>query len=178
MLDGISPLKPGENAPALTLPLLDGGFIDLSESAPESLILNFWSVDCPWCEHYDAYFAGKVREWAAGGTPMIMIMSNPNEDDAQIREKVTAIGLETPILLDRDQAAADAYGATTTPHLYLIHKGQIVYQGAVDDRSFRQRQPTVNHLEAALNALQRGDPLPVAETPAYGCAILRELPQG
>jgi len=74
---------------------------------------------------------------------------------------------------------ADAYGAQTTPHAFLIGSdGRLLYQGAVDDRSFRQRQATTNYLDAAVSALLAGRSPDPASTPAYGCTLVRYMAEG
>jgi hypothetical protein len=70
---------------------------------------------------------------------------------------------------------ADLYQALTTPHVFVIDRDGILrYAGAVDDVSFRQRRPTRFYLDEAVEALLDGQLPAVAETPAYGCTIVRE----
>jgi hypothetical protein len=78
--------------------------------------------------------------------------------------------------LDEECAVADLYGALTTPHIFIVDRGGLLaYCGAIDDRSFRRRQATVNYVEAALAALQAGARPEPAQTDPYGCALVREL---
>ena len=78
------------------------------------------------------------------------------------------------VLRDAHQQVAELYGAQTTPHLLLVdRKGILRYQGAFDDVTFRQRRPTRSYLRQAVEAIQAGrDPDP-AQTPPYGCALVR-----
>jgi len=72
-------------------------------------------------------------------------------------------------------AVADLYAAQTTPHVFVIDRqGLLRYRGAVDDGTLRQRIPTRFFLEAVVGALLEGRLPPLTETPAYGCAIVRE----
>ncbi len=87
-----------------------------------------------------------------------------------------AYGMGGPILHDPGALVADLYGAIATPHLFVISPAMtVIYQGAVDDRSFRQPEPTTNYLDAAVQALMVGGLPAVAETPAYGCTIVRSM---
>jgi peroxiredoxin len=104
-----------------------------------------------------------------------MIASNANETIEQLRDMADAYGIANPILRDEDNAVADAFGAQATPHVFVIDAtGQIIYQGAVDDRTFRQPEPTINYLDAAIDALSKGQVPSITDTSAYGCTIVRQ----
>ena len=78
------------------------------------------------------------------------------------------------ILRDQDQRTADAYGAVTTPHVYVIDvEGVLRYAGGLDDVNLRQREPTTNYLKQAVEAAQAGRAPDPSETPPFGCAIVR-----
>ena len=169
------PLPPGSDAPDFTLTdVLTGVPVTLSAAIGRGVVLNFWSVECPWTRYYDDYFVERAAEWGGRGVSLIMVNSNANESIEEMRDMADAYGMGGPILHDPGSVVADAYGAVATPHLFVIHpEGLIVYQGAIDDRSFRQPEPTVNTLDAAVAALLAGETPAIAETPAYGCAIVR-----
>ncbi|HLF82403.1 MAG TPA: hypothetical protein VI410_11595, partial [Anaerolineales bacterium] len=79
-----------------------------------------------------------------------------------------------PLLLDPDQVVADRYGAQTTPHVCLIDAAGILrYAGAPDDVTFGRPRPTRSYQGEAAAALLAGREPPLAETPAFGCAIVR-----
>jgi hypothetical protein len=78
------------------------------------------------------------------------------------------------LLLDSERKATDAYGALVTPEFFLLDRaGSLRYHGAFDDATFRRPVPARPHLENALRALLAGGNPDPAETPAYGCAIVR-----
>jgi hypothetical protein len=78
------------------------------------------------------------------------------------------------VLLDRAQSVADQYFAQTTPHFFVIDQhGILRYQGAFDDLTFRQREPTRHYLVEAVAALLAGRLPDLQTTPAYGCTIVR-----
>jgi hypothetical protein len=81
----------------------------------------------------------------------------------------------TAILIDADGTVGKAYGAKTTPHMYVIDaEGQLVYQGAIDDK--RSTSPddiasSKNYVSAALDAVLAGEAVEVAKTTPYGCGV-------
>lgn len=175
-LPTIIPLPAGSAAPEFTLiEVVSGQPRSFSDLLGNGAVLDFWSVDCPWSRHYDDYFLERAEMWAAHGITLIMIACNTGETIEQMRDMADAYGIANPILIDEDGRVADAYGAQTTPHVFVIDgTGQVIYQGAVDDRTFRQPEPTVNILDAAVEALIAGQTPAIRETPAYGCQIVRQ----
>ncbi len=158
----------GQPAPTFQLEDLDGRRIALEDFLERIVLVNFWSAECPWAERADQTLA----EWQ-DRIVLLTIASNANEPPDLLRQVAAAHGLQV-VLRDPDQRIADLYGAETTPHIFLIDAGgQLCYQGAFDDVTFRQRTPTLNYFEEAVRDLLRGKPIPVAETPAYGCTIVR-----
>ena len=101
------------------------------------------------------------------------IASNENENDEMLKSAAGNNKIER-LLRDRHQEVADAYGAVTTPHVFVIDgMGVLRYGGAFDDVNFRQRTPTRNYLREAVAAVQKGlDPEP-SQTSPFGCAIIR-----
>jgi thioredoxin-related protein len=134
------------------------------------IVLNFWSAECPWSERVDKELNNLQEGW--GDTVVIWpLASNANEtqEEQQKAAKNRCIDL---VLRDADQKVAYLYGAETTPHIFLVDKvGILRYQGAYDDTTFRQPQPTVNYLALAVEALLEGSDPNLAQTEPYGCTI-------
>lgn len=163
-------MKSGETISNLSFTDLDGKTFRLEDLRGRWVILNFWSAECPWAERVEADLKNLAKAY---GCALLTVAANANESDEQIKEAAFQRGL-FPVLLDRGQQAADILGAETTPHIFLIdEKGVLRYQGAVDDVSFRQRTPTRSYLKDALEALKAGLEPDPADTPAYGCTIVR-----
>ena len=173
--ESLTPLAVGSPAPDFTLAdALTGDAVTLSAIGGRGVIINFWSTECAWSRHYDDYLIERAAMWAAQGLALILIDPNINESIQEVRDMADAYSIPGPILIDEGCTVADAYGAQTTPHVFLVNpQGVVVYQGAVDDRSFRQQVATQNYLDSAVEALLKGDSISPAETPAYGCAIVR-----
>ena len=161
-------------APAFALTGIDGQTYRLSDYSGRIVVLGFWSAQCPWSQHYDVWLTEQAPRWAAQGIHLLAVAANVDEDTALIAAVAVERGLSFPILLDPGCCVADVYGAETTPHVFVIDPaGQLAYRGAIDDRSFRQRTATRNYLNDALAALLVGRQPEPAETPPYGCALVR-----
>ena len=166
----------GELAAEFELMDIDGVTRQLADYAGDVVVLDFWSAECPWSAHYDGWLSQQAGVWARQGIHLLAIAANVNETAAFIREAVAERGIRFPVLLDHDCVVADLFGAVTTPHIFVIDlAGRLAYHGAIDDRSFRQRTATVNYLEQALAALQKGAQPDPAETASYGCTIVRPI---
>ncbi len=172
------PLSPGLEAPDFTLTdVLSGVELTLADFRGKVVVLNFWSGDCPWTRHYDDYFAERSGRWSEQGIRLLHVDSNATETPGEIEQWAYEMDIAAPILHDASGEVAAAYGAQVTPHVFVVTpEGRLAYQGAVDDRSFRQEEPTVNYLDRAVEAVKAGRPPDPAETPAYGCAIVRGVP--
>jgi peroxiredoxin len=158
----------GEPAPFFQLVDLDDQPVTLDRFLGRTIILNFWSADCPWSERADrALVAWQDR------VELISVAVNDEPPDL-LNEAAAERGLRL-VLRDPDQQVADLYGVIVTPQLFLIDSGGILrYQGAFDDVTFRQKDPTRLYLIEALEALLEGAPISEPETPPYGCAIVRK----
>lgn len=106
---------------------------------------------------------------------MLTIASNRNETAEDVANVSEARRLPT-VLLDANCEVADLFEAQTTPHVFVIDReGILRYRGSVDDVSFRQRVPTRFFLDLAVESLLEGHLPALTESPAYGCAIVREV---
>jgi len=127
-------------APDFSLPDLSGKLYCLADFRGRIVALNFWSADCPHAVRVDGALL-ELMGARPGYLVLVSIASNTNEDQAHVRQAARARGLPL-VLLDDGHQLADAYGAVTTPHLFLIDsRGLLRYQGAFDDVTFRRRSP-------------------------------------
>jgi len=163
----------GEKVPDFELPDLEGTRHTLSSLRGKSVILNFWSSDCPHVERTDQLINGWREGWK-GRVAVVSIASNANETPARLREEAQRRGLPL-VLVDGEQRVADLFEAATTPQVFVIDaEGALRYRGAVDDASFARREPTRYYLEEVVEALLRGDAAPLEDTQPYGCALIRQ----
>ena len=106
---------------------------------------------------------------------MLSIASNRSESAQRVAE-VANVRRLPKVLIDAEHVLADLYEAISTPHVFVVDKDGILrYRGAVDDVKFRQPKATRFFLEEAVEALLEGRLPALNETPAYGCAIVREI---
>jgi hypothetical protein len=146
----------------------------LSQYLGRIVILNFWSAECPHSERTDHYLLSLLPGWE-GKVVLLSIAANRNESAPVVEQAARARCLPT-VLVDVQQVVSNRYGAVTTPQVFLVDRDGILrYRGAVDDVTFRQRQATRSFLREAVEALLSGRLPEVRETPAYGCAIVREV---
>jgi peroxiredoxin len=149
----------------------------LSDLRGQLVVLDFWSHECPWSRRYDPYFAGQVEAWAGRGIRFLAVNSNADEADEAVRATLAECGLPFDVLRDAGNVVADAYGALTTPHVYVLDReGRLAYRGAVDDLTWRQVEPRVHYLDEALAALLAGRAPERAVTAPRGCTIVRATP--
>jgi peroxiredoxin len=160
--------------PDFELPDLRGKHHKLSAQRGKIVILNFWSAECPHSERTDHYLVSLLERWN-GEVELFSIAANRNES-RELLELVAATRGLPQVLVDAEGQVADLYGAITTPHVFILDReGILCYQGAVDNITFRKREATHFFLQEAVEALLAGRLPQPAETPACGCAIVREI---
>ena len=166
-------MRINEPAPNFRLLDLDGNTVQLSDLRGRIVVLNFWSCECPHSERTDREIMSMLVQWQ-DEVVLLPVAPNSIETVQAVREAAQVRRLP-PVLLDAGHHVADLFQAVTTPHIFVIDRDGILrYAGAVDNASFRLRRPTRFYLDEAVEALLAGRLPEVAETPAYGCAIVRE----
>ncbi len=160
--------------PDFSLTDLDGNIVNLKNYRGKIVIVNFWSCECPHSERTDKAILSMWAQWR-DEVELITIASNRNEKAEGIKNVSEARRIPN-VWLDANCQAANLFEAATTPHVFVIDRDGILrYRGAVDDVKFRQKTPTRFYLDEAIEALLAGRLPEIQETPAYGCAIVREI---
>jgi peroxiredoxin len=167
-------LEINQPVPDFELADLQGKVHHLSAYRGRIVIINFWSCECPHSERTDKAIMSMFVQWRED-VSMLSIASNRNEDVEAIKTVAESRRLPT-VLLDAGCQVADLFGAQTTPHVFAVDReGILRYRGSVDDVTFRQRIPTRFLLDMAVESLLAGQLPAQAESPAYGCTIVREI---
>ncbi|NWF64151.1 MAG: redoxin domain-containing protein [Chloroflexi bacterium] len=160
--------------PDFKLPDLNGKTHCLSDHRGRIVIVNFWSCECPHSERADKAILSMFAQWR-DNVSMLTIASNRNESLEALREAAENRRLPN-VLHDANCAVANLFDAQTTPHVFVMDReGILRYRGAVDDVTFRQRNPTRFFLDEVVESLLAGQLPTLTESPAYGCAIVREV---
>jgi peroxiredoxin len=164
----------GDKAPDFTLTDQDGNQVTLS-AIKGVRVLEWVNPDCPFVQRH--YREGTMKrlaaEYAARGVTWLTINSTHYMNQETDREFRKAHGLEQPILGDFDGKVGHAYGAKTTPDMFVISSdGTIVYAGAIDDdpRGAKSSDRT-DYVAQALDEVLAGKPVATPETRPYGCSV-------
>jgi hypothetical protein len=132
-------------------------------------------------KHYQGNMQALQKAAVADGVVWLSVCSSaPGQqghvDGAGAKRFIAAKGAApTAFLLDPTGAAGKAWGAKTTPHMYIVDKaGQLVYQGGIDDKptaNVADIAGATNYVKAALADLKAGRPVKVAFSKPYGCSV-------
>jgi len=119
----------GEPAPKLSLPKVGGGTIDLAALKGTPVWLDFMGTDCASCQAEFPLMDGFASRYAKNGLTVVVV--DVGEDEATVKALADKLRTTFPILLDKDGAVADAWGAYALPVHYWIDKEGIVRDGAL-----------------------------------------------
>ena len=175
--------KVGETAPAFNTAATNGRSVSLADQRGKIVILEWTNHDCPYVrKHYDSGNMQTLQKeiTAQGVVWLTLISSSPGTQgyvSPKEADELTASRKANPtaVLLDPTGAVGKAYGATNTPHMYIVDKaGLLVYAGAIDDRPTTRRadvQGAHNYVRAALEDMATGRAVQTPVTRAYGCTV-------
>ena len=158
--------------------------VSLADQRGKLVVLEWTNHDCPYVrKHYETGNMQALQKEATGQGVvwLTLISSAPGKQghvtaapgrradhDAQGRARPRCCSIPTGVV-------GQMYGATNTPHMYVIDKaGTLVYAGAIDDRPTSRRsdvQGAQNYVRAALQAVAAGQPVKTPVTRAYGCTV-------
>ncbi|WP_179005551.1 thioredoxin family protein [Winogradskyella forsetii] len=173
--------KVGETATDFKLENIDGNMVSLSDyEDAKGFIITFTCNTCPYAVAYEDRIEALNKKYAAKGFPVIAIMPNntevkPGDNMEAMKTRAEEKGFTFPYLMDKDQKVYPQYGATKTPHMYVLQKtdkGNVVkYIGAIDDNYKDEDAVKETYVEDAVDALLNGEEVKVKETRAIGCSI-------
>jgi peroxiredoxin len=173
--------KIGDVATDFKLENIDGKMVSLSDfEDAKGFIVTFTCNTCPYAVAYEDRIEALNKKYASKGYPVIAIMPNntdvkPGDNLEAMQKRADQKGFTFPYLLDAGQDIYPQYGATKTPHIYILEKtktGNIVkYIGAIDDNYQDASQVKSKYVEDAVDALLTGREIKVKETKAIGCSI-------
>ena len=173
--------KIGDVATDFSLPNVDGEMVSLADfEDAKGFILIFTCNTCPYSVAYEDRIIALDKAYKSKGYPVIAI--NPNDpaaidgdDLADMKVRATEKGFSFPYLQDVGQQVYPQYGATKTPHVFVLQKevnNNIVrYIGAIDDSSRKPNKVKKRYVEQAVDALLAGKFPSTTTTKAIGCSI-------
>ena len=173
--------KIGDVATDFSLPNVDGEMVSLADfEDAKGFILIFTCNTCPYSVAYEDRIIALDKAYKSKGYPVIAI--NPNDpaaidgdDLADMKVRATEKGFSFPYLQDVGQQVYPQYGATKTPHVFVLQKegnNNIVrYIGAIDDSSRKPNKVKKRYVEQAVDALLAGESPNTTTTKAIGCSI-------
>jgi alkyl hydroperoxide reductase subunit AhpC len=180
---GATEIVVGKPAPAFSLPDPNGKTVSLAEQQGKWVVLEWTNPECPFVrKHYGSGNMQKLQDtYTAKGVVWLSVASSaPGKEgnyppDQWIKVQKDRNAHPTALLLDPDGRVGRAYGAKTTPHMFVIDPtGTLVYQGAIDDHSSpfeASISGAKNYVAAALDEGMSGKPVSTASTKPYGCSV-------
>ena len=176
--------KLGEKAPGFVLKDLSGSDVRLSDFEGKVVVLEWFNPECPFVKA--SHEKGSLKGLAAKHhekDDVVWLAINSGGEGRQgygvekNRAAVNKYSLPHPVLLDETGSVGRAYGATNTPHMFIVDKqGRLAYKGAIDNSPDGEGEAApdgnlVNYVTQALSELARGKPVSTPETKAYGCSV-------
>jgi peroxiredoxin len=173
--------KIGDMATDFKLENIDGKMVSLSDyKNAKGYIVIFTCNTCPYSVAYEDRIIALDKKYTTKGYPVIAVMPNnpavqPGDNYEAMQNRAKAKGFTFPYLLDKGQNIYPQYGATKTPHVYILEKttkgNQVKYMGAIDDNYKDAKAVKERYVENAVDALLNGKPIELRETKAIGCTI-------
>src|SRR5262245_919372 len=165
----------GQAAPEFVVKDQDGREVDLAKLRGKIVVLEWTNPDCPFVQrHYRAKTMTTLADrFKSKDVVWLAVNSTNYMDAAKDRAWRSEQGFSYPILDDSAGTVGGAYGARTTPHMFVIDKaGTVVYQGAIDDDAAGGNEAMArNYVAEALDDVTAGKPVRVMETKPYGCSV-------
>lgn len=171
----------GDKATDFKLKNIDGKFVSMADyTDAKGFIVIFTCNHCPYAVAYEDRMIAIDKKYKAKGFPMIAV--NPNDPEIapadsyeKMQERAREKGFTFPYLFDEGQKVYPVYGATRTPHVYLLERNDedmvVSYIGAIDDNYQDAGAVEDKYLENAIDALLAGKKPDPDFTRAIGCTI-------
>ncbi|MEO5693840.1 MAG: redoxin domain-containing protein [Usitatibacter sp.] len=172
----------GKPAPAFAVTDLTGKPVNLADYKGKTVVLEWHNFGCPFVQkHYRSGNMQALQKKYANDVVWLAVNStNKGHSDWEEAPKLTGqlkdFGAQPArYLVDEPGKMGLAYGAKTTPHMYIIDpSGTVVYNGAIDDKrstDVADVKLAKNYVVAALDELKAGKPVSTATTAPYGCTV-------
>lgn len=177
----INGYQPGDTVANFKLKNVDGKEISLSDfKDSKGIIVIFDCNTCPFSKAYNDRIIALSKKYKSSGFPMVAINANdpaksPGDSFDEMVSYAKNHQYDFPYLIDQTQEVAKAFGATNTPHVFVLtHVGaefKVVYTGAIDNNARNASDANKKYVEEVIDALLAGKEVPYSKTKAIGCTI-------
>lgn len=170
--------KVGDKATDFKLKSVDNKMYSMADyKDAKGFIVVFTCNHCPFAVKYEDRIIDLAKKYKSKGYVLLAI--NPNDPAAQpedsfelMQKRAKEKKFTFPYLFDEGQKIYPQYGATKTPHVFLLDKNLVVkYIGAIDDNVEDASEVKEKYLENAIAALEKGEEPTPNTTKAIGCTI-------
>ena len=173
----------GQPAPAFSAIDTSGKTVSLADFKGRTVVLEWVNPGCPFVrKHYDSANMQATQKNASGKGAVWLAINSTHMGASDYLAPAALAGwmkdkgaAPTATLMDADGRIGRAYGARTTPHLYVIDaKGTLVYAGAIDSKPSinpADVKTATNFVNQAVAEVAAGKPVSQATTQAYGCSV-------
>ena len=173
----------GSAAPAFTLADSNGRNRTLNEFKGKTVVLEWTNHQCPYVgKHYRGNnMQALQKKWTGQGVVWLSVISSaPGEEGHVTSQQANQLTSErnaapSAVLFDPKGTTGRAYGARTTPHMYIINgDGVLVYMGGIDDQPSARLEDlkiAKNYVDQALTEMVQGKAVSANRSRAYGCSV-------
>ncbi len=166
-------VKVGDKGPDIKgVPTVEGKKVSLDDyKDAKAIVVTFTCNVCPVAVAYEDRFVEFTKKYGEKGVRFVAINCSQSEDLEKMKQRAEEKGFNFPYAYQEDGAAAKAYGARVTPHIYVLYQDRnVAYIGAFDDNQ-NEAKVQKKYVADAVDAILAGKSVPVAETKAVGCGI-------
>lgn len=171
----------GDKADDFLLKNVDGNFVSLSDYTDvKGFIVVFTCNHCPYAQMYEERIIALHNKYKPKGFPVIAINPNspaivPDDSYEEMQKRAKEMKYPFPYLFDEQQTVFPKFGATRTPHVFIMDTSRVVrYIGAIDDNPEIATLAKNRYVENALEALLRGETPKPDYTLAIGCTVKKK----
>ena len=166
-----------KKAPEFALSTFDGKPVKLSDYRGKTVVLEWMNFECPFSMYHYATKPTMVemaKKYKDHNVVWLTINSTSHTTPQANLDFAKQYKIQSPILDDRSGKVGHAYGAATTPHIYIVNaRGNIVYEGAIDNAPVGKVEfgEYVNYVDKALTEITGGKAVSTSKTKPYGCTV-------
>jgi hypothetical protein len=169
--------------PAFRLPTAEDLVVEVDRGGPAKLtVVCFLGCECPLARLYGPRLSALAKEFAPRGVHFIAVNSNVHDTMDDLRQYAASHDITFPVAKDYDNVVADQYGATRTPHVFVLDVDLAIrYRGRVDDQfrpGIARAAPEREDLRLAIEELLAGQAVTLPQTEPAGCFIGRKQQPG